>query len=241
MPTLTLTIAAVGDNNQQQSITDTLANSRGPTNTGIVDNGVVDGSGPTVLMPGEHSATNGCYSIGLLFKSVTIAQGTTLTSATLKMYAGLPYDASGTSGHFITMWISCQAADTVASLSTSAGDLRSSVRPRTTADTSWDITKNSDLSTPHQGDAKTGDCTAPVQEVINRAGWASGNNICVILDVKGAPNTGSGNTAPSEWNDFQAYTTGQASFAPQLIIVTGGAASTFPPVPAVWPNRLLPM
>lgn len=232
MTTLTLTIGAVGDNNQQASITDTLADTKAPSNSGVVDNGAVDGSGPTALMPGEHAATNGCYSVGMLFKSVTIPQGTTLTSATLTMYAGNPYDASGTAGHFITVRVSCQDADTVASLGgpSNPGDLRSSVRPRTTTEAVWDITKNGNA----QGDAKSIDCTAPVQTVINRAGFASGNNICVILDTKGAPNTGSGNTAPSEWNDFQAYTAGQAAFAPKLVIIYGGAAATAPP-----PSKLL--
>ena len=106
--TLTIQIAAVADNSEMISILDTDANSKNPTNVSAVDNGLVDGTGPTVLMPGEHAATNSCNSIGLMFHNVTVPQGTTITSATLTLYAGNPYNSNtGNATHFITVRVSC--------------------------------------------------------------------------------------------------------------------------------------
>lgn len=106
---------------------------------------------------GANSGTN--EHPGIRVTNVTIAQGATIASATLGLYAGA---VNGTGG---AGTIYGRAADNAGQFSTGAS-LPSAVT-KTTASTAV-----SAVATTGQ---KTWDVTAIVQEIVNRAGWASGN------------------------------------------------------------------
>ncbi len=104
---------------------------------------------------------------GLRFVNVTIPQGSTINSATLTVT--LP------SGSFddpnLTIW--AHDTDDAPTFTTGASDV--SGRAATTATTTWAATN---LGTG----AKTSPSLAGViQEIINRPGWAGGNDLALIL------------------------------------------------------------
>lgn len=100
-----------------------------------------------------------------IFPSVAIPQGSTIDSATLEMT--LYPDV--TTAIDLDFYLSLQAADN-ARLQTTAADFIAAARTTPT----YEIA---------HGDSSSFDITAAVQAVINRAGWASGNNLGLILDL----------------------------------------------------------
>ena len=167
----------------------------------------------TLLQPGSHG-NNDEYSVACRFPSATIPQGSTINSATFTLRADSTYSAGG---NVIRYHVSCQAADNAGALVATSGDLRASVRPRTTASAVWtqtSVTGNTEYSV---------DITSAVQEVINRAGWVSGNAIVVLVDTHADCTSG-------EWQDYRAYDS-SASTAPKLSVdySTGGSPQTITP------------
>lgn len=157
----------------------------------------------TVLTFGNNGAAT---SFGVRFVSVTIPQGTTLTSATLTLTANATY-----SGGAISMIVKGQAADNPGVFLTTGKDLDPTVRARTTAaSTAWN------LASVVADTAYSKDVTSVVQEIINRAGWASGNALVLIGDDNASPS--------SDWQDMWAYD-GSTTKAPKLDIVYGGGGS----------------
>lgn len=204
MATLNLTTTA--------NSSDTHAPS-GPTNGGKRPNlGVV--ADAALLLPGSHG-TNDEYSAAVRFTSVTIAQGATINSASFSMRSNLDYDATP---NVVKYLVSCQAADNAGALATSGStDLDGATRPGTTADATWTVT------TLTAGTRYSVDITAAVQEVINRAGWVSGNAIVVLIDTHV-------DTTLGEWQDWDAHNTAGSANGPRLDIdySAGGATGALP-------------
>lgn len=191
MPTLNLTTSANTSDMHEGSFNNNTGKS--PTgNTAVTD--------AAILSPGSH-ASNDEYSAAIRFTGVTITQGTTITTATFSLVADATYNAGA---NVIKYHVSCQAADNAGALATSNGNLNSSNRPRTTADTAWTQTSVTG------GVRQSVTITTAVQEVINRAGWASGNAIVVLVDTHADCTQG-------EWQDYESHASG-ASLAPQLDI-----------------------
>jgi hypothetical protein len=138
------------------------------------------------------------------FTGVGLAQGTTLTSAILTLKAQASYTGPTT----LKVNVYCEDVDDSAALSSNID-----TRTLTTAFTNWDI---------HAVTAETDytvDITSAVQEVINRAGWASGNDLTVLIK---------NDTSPlSEWQDFHSYDTGTTKAA-KLVITYGSGAVARP-------------
>lgn len=207
MAVLNLTLAANGD--------DTHAGS-GATDAGKRQNmGTI--ADTTILSPGSHGS-NDEFSCGARFTSVTIPQGATINSADFSMVADSTYSAGASTVRF---WVCCQAADNAGALATTGStDLDGATRPGTTADSTWTQTSVTG------GTRYTVSITSAVQEVINRAGWASGNAIVVLVDTHADCTSG-------EWQDYRAYNhaSGGASGGPHLDIdyTVGGAAGALPP------------
>lgn len=105
--------------------------------------------------------------IGIIIDNVTIPQGSTISAATLtvRLVSGTYDDPDLT--------ISGIDADDVANFSTSANDL--SGRTLTTANSTWTATGLG------SGPATSPSLVSAVQEVIDRAGWASGNQLGLML------------------------------------------------------------
>lgn len=105
---------------------------------------------------------------GILFPNVTIPQGATINSATLTVNV---FNTATDDPHTD---IYCEAADNASVFSATSNNI--SDRPLTTAVVNW-------TATGIGGGAKNApDLAGPVQEVVNRAGWASGNSLVFILD-----------------------------------------------------------
>ena len=205
MTVLALQVAVSAGDSQMGSITN-------DSGKNVTVSAVVS-TNSTLLQPGSHGNNNE-YSVACRFPSVTIPQGATINSATFTLRADSTYNAGS---NVIRYHVSCQAADNAGALVTTSGDLRASVRPRTTASAVWtqtSVTGNTEYSI---------DITSAVQEVIDRAGWVSGNAIVVLVDTHADCTSG-------EWQDYRAYDS-SASTAPKLSIdySTGGSPQTIAP------------
>lgn len=157
----------------------------------------------------DGGAYFGDYTHYYRFTPVAVAQGSTVSAATLT----LTTLGMGGNDTLATANWSCDAADNSAAISdnTFTSRTRTAAVSRTLAGS----------ATPA---ARTVDVTAPVQAVINRAGWASGNALTVIAAVTdgGFPAT-----------IAQTYETGPSVAAQLSITYTtagGGAAPPKSPV-----------
>lgn len=103
---------------------------------------------------------------GFRFTGVTIPQGTTILTATLEV---VPIDATNDNPN---VDISAEDVDNAVSFGTTA-DVTS--RVRTTATVTW---AEDNIPSPDTSP----DITAVIQEVIDRAGWVSGNALVVFMD-----------------------------------------------------------
>lgn len=171
-----------------------------------------------ILSPGSHG-NNDEFSAAARFVSVTVPQGATISSASFILTAQATYNAGS---NVIKYWASAEASDNAPALTTSGSGrtLRVSsppsgatARPRTTAVSSaWtqtSVTANSEYSI---------DVTSVIQEIVNRAGWVSGNAILIIIDTHADCTQG-------EWQDYYSYDASTTK-APKLnITYTSGSAS----------------
>lgn len=108
--------------------------------------------------------------VGLRFTNITIPKGSTITSATI----GVVPSATTEDEPSVTIFF--QAADDCATFTTGASDI--SGRSRTSASVSWSST---DLAATGSSYHDSPSLVTPLQEVIDRAGWTSGNDVCVII------------------------------------------------------------
>lgn len=202
MTTINLTTSANGDDVHAQTGTNDAGKR---PNLGLITD-------DAILSPGSHG-NNDEYSAAVRFTGVTIAQAATISSATFSWRANATYNASP---GVVKYWVCCQAADNAGALSTSGStDLDGATRAGTTADSTWTVTSVTG------GTRYSVDITTAVQEVINRAGWASGNAIVVLVDTHA-------DTTQGEWQDWDAYNTGGSTNGPKLDITytAGGGGST---------------
>jgi MSHA biogenesis protein MshQ len=219
MATLDLQVSASADDAHAGSINNDSGRTvtSGATILTSEVNGAHDLTG-TLFSPGSHGGNNEA-SAAARFLNVTVAQGTTITSATFTIRSAATYSSGGT----ISYLVSAHANDNAPALTlndASGGSLRSSGsvapmldRPRTTAvSAAWN--QNSTVAETEYSI----DVTAVVQEIVNRAGWASGNAILMIVDT----NT---TTTQGEWQDYYSYD-GSTTKAPKLQIVTSTGVLT---------------
>ena len=115
-----------------------------------------------VLSPGSHG-NNDEYTLGLEFNSQIPPQGSVIASGTLSLWWASTYDASP---GVVKLYVSAHAADTPAATNTTTGDLRASIRPRTTATTIVTVTS----VVQGDGNELDIDITALIQELVDRAG-----------------------------------------------------------------------
>jgi hypothetical protein len=115
-------------------------------------------------------------TVGMRFTNVTVPSGATLTNA----YVQFSVDEVSTATTSLT--ITAQAADTAATFTTATSNI--SGRPRTAATTSW-----APASWPTVGargsDQRTPNLAAPLNEVVHRTGWTSGNALALIVTGTG--------------------------------------------------------
>lgn len=126
------------------------------------DDAFQTGTTVDISQTAEHKHTNDL--IGLRFLAIGVPRGATITRAVLRYTVG----PSGNPN----LQIHCQDSDNPATFTTSSDNIGG--RPLTTAATSY---QTSGLS----GTAYSPDFSGAVQEVVDRAGWAPGNALAVIL------------------------------------------------------------
>lgn len=191
--------------------TDDTDSGSNTTGTGGSGNIIASDLTNVLLSPGSHGANNYWYA-GCRFTGIVAAQGATVTAgATFSLKAQATYASPGT----VKLKISGQAADNPATFSTSAGaSLSTADRPRTTASVTIDV------SSVTGGTRYSADVTSILQELFNRAGWASGNAIVIIVEVDATTTLG-------EWQDFYSWddATDRTNNPAQLTFTTGAAAT----------------
>lgn len=109
------------------------------------------------------------YHPSYSWDNVTIPQGATIDSAILEIYSTSPL------GGAPTVDIYGDDEDDMAKWSTSD---RPSGRAKTTATVNWSVS--------HSGAGNSPDLKTIVQEIVNRAGWASGNRLGIMFVVSTA-------------------------------------------------------
>lgn len=154
--------------------------------------------------------TPGTRSAWLLFTGVTIPQGATIVSATIAFKQGSDFGTTA-----VEFNIKGNAVDS-ASAPTSNSDGRS--KTRTSASVNWQPP-----SWVSEGTVETSpDISAVIQEIVNRAGWASGNALQILIDRV--------NSGSNAYRTFRSYDSspGGGSESP-VLTVTYTTSAPFTP------------
>lgn len=116
-----------------------------------------------------HSLTHHLLSSGLRFQNLAIPKGATIVSAKLSVYA--QYSVFWTSA--LTARVYAEAADDPGAWASGTHEPHSATT--TSAYVEWSPASWTDDQWHDSPDIKS-----VIQEIVNRAGWASGNDLCVI-------------------------------------------------------------
>lgn len=143
------------------------------------------------------------YDVGVRFTTVNIPQGADITSAYLVFTA--KDDGDGTA----TVRIKGEDTDDAAAYGSSDDNIGN--RTRTTNYTDWSLGDWNEDDTVHSADI-----SSVIQEIVDRSGWSSGNDMAFILEKA----SGSERKALSYDNN------NSTSEAPQLVVVYGDGGSS---------------
>lgn len=149
------------------------------------------------------------YNAGIIFSNVTIPQGATITTAYAQGYSALTYGS-------LPCTIDCAflAADTAATAPTNYSGASSYFSSKTSAVT-WDFSGGYSVGTLYSCPS----LVTPLQEIVDRSGWSSGNSVALSLLSTGAV----GSQRYRAWASYDNTTYTE----PQLIVEydTGGATT----------------
>jgi hypothetical protein len=135
--------------------------------------GAVDWNSSDIEMTSEGG---GVQIMGFRFANVTIPQGAVITGAWLQ------FTADEANSEATTLTIRGEASDNSAQFQNASFTVSS--RTRTSASVNWNVPAWSILQ--EKGDAqKSSDIKSVIQEIINRAGWSSGNAMTMIINGTG--------------------------------------------------------
>lgn len=146
------------------------------TNNDVFDNGsAIDLNGDTELVIGEHPSSATEFTGGFRFTGITIPQGATINEAKIRLVNQV--DSTGTP----TLAIEGEDTDDSAIFSTHADFVG---RTRTSASVSWTPGAQTAATAVDTVDIKT-----VVQEIVDRGGWASGNDMAFFIKNNGGTNS----------------------------------------------------
>jgi len=113
------------------------------------------------------------WIVGLRFNNVNLAQGSTITNATVQFTA-----QASDSSPMPTLNIVGHDIDNAPTFTTTDGDISS--RTQTTASVSWNVPSwtGGDMTS----DQETPNLATIINEIIGRTGWTSGNSIVIIFE-----------------------------------------------------------
>ena len=137
--------------------------------------------------------------VGIRFRALRIPAGTTITSAVLE------FETDETDSGTTSLTIEGQDVDDAGIFTATNSNISS--RTTTTASTSWSPGAWNTVSERHQ----SADVSAIVQEIVDRAGWSSGNDMVFVI-------TGSGERTAESFN-------GESDNAPILRVEWDGQMS----------------
>lgn len=143
---------------------------------GDADERQSDGSVSLTIAPNRTYSRNVAssqYHSGHHFTGATIPSGATINAATLTL------NCTSTSLDDMYCTIHADDSDSAAAFTSTSYDIGS--RTRTTASQSWQ------QDACGTGDEVSPDFASVVQEVVDRAGWASGNSIAILLISSASP------------------------------------------------------
>ncbi len=158
----------------------------------IISTGAIDDASSDLELVSEGA---GDQIIGLRFTNLTIPQGAVILNATIQ------FTVDETSNGATALTLRAQAADNAATFAVATNSV--SGRPLTTASVAWTVNPWNTLQ--EQGaDQRTPNLKSIIQEVVDRAGWASGNAIAVIV-------TGSGKRVAESYEGATAGSAGHSA------------------------------
>ena len=131
-----------------------------------------DGSTTKAALLDVTYTGTGSITAGLRFTNVTIPQGATIVSAKIT------FTATATDGDTVDTEIFGVDEDDTASFSSDPTG-----RAQTTASAFWDI-----AGTTAEAEYDTSSLTSVVQEIVDRAGWASGNDMGFLIEDDASTN-----------------------------------------------------
>lgn len=140
-------------------------------------------------------SSRGNQVVGLRFRNITVPQGATINSAYIQFNVD---EATNTSG---TKTIRGHDVNNSADFTTANSDVSS--RTKTSASVSWNPSEWNSVGSAGTAQ-RTSELKSVVQEIVNRSGWNSGNNMSFII-------TGSGKRTAESYN-------GSSSRAPELVV-----------------------
>lgn len=160
----------------------------------------------TVNPAGAQSATYQYYS-GMRFTDITLPPGSEVFTASLNLTCGI----EGLAGANCNTRISADDTDDAATFST-AVDYTTRWDARTTARVDWDSVATWVVDTVYTSP----DFSSVVQEIVDRPGWASGNDIAIFWDDRE-------NRSPHvDGNRRYAYTYDSDSTKAPVLVITYG-------------------
>ena len=144
----------------------------------VVSSGIVSISGTSIDLQDDRIA-------GFRFDGVEIPQGATITSAWIQFTSAVTIVNGGTAAAVVDIY--GEDADDAAAFTTDAADISS--RTQTTATVEWSLPESSGASAWTIGDRgtnqRTPDLATIVQEIVDRANWASGNAMAFTFQHDG--------------------------------------------------------
>lgn len=196
---LLLAASARGATTVEVRINDNLDDAEENNGDGSINNSSTD------LELISDGGTN--QTVGMRFTSVAIPAGVTIETAYIQ------FQCDETDSGATNLTIRGEDADDAAAISTSSYDISS--RTTTSASVAWAPPAWNTIGQAGAGE-RTSDIATIIQEIVDRAGWASGNDIVIIV-------TGSGERTAESHN-------GDSGAAPLLHVEFSGASGGSPGV-----------
>ena len=143
----------------------------------LISNGNTDlGSSDLELIYDDYHGGN--QEVGIRFQNVAIPQGATVTNASIQFTSRYGTDSGTTS-----LTIYGEDTDDASTFSSTNGDITG--RTKTSASVSWNNIPAWDTIDEADADQRTSDIKSIIQEIVDRAGWSSGNSLAIIVDGTG--------------------------------------------------------
>ena len=128
-------------------------------------------SNATTIWLGNGSSKTSCFT-GLRFTNIAIPQGATITSAKLNVYSSQ------------SQWVSISMS-LAGELSLNSATFSSSSRPSQRTLTSQSVNSSSNVSWSANTWYLLDEMAPVVQQIVNQAGWQSGNSLSIIIKGTG--------------------------------------------------------